>query len=73
MSLTNNTPSKDSSIEACVERICAKGCKEVRLKILAMENGDIPSEAENLTSHQFQQALEELKTIMAVYGSECRI
>ena len=64
---------KDHIVEACVEQICNKGCREVRKDIERMESGGIPPEVGSLSSQQRELVLKELQTIMAVYGSECRI
>ncbi|NEV60914.1 hypothetical protein [Thiorhodococcus minor] len=64
---------KDSPIEACVERLCSKGCRQVRLDIATLEaGGDLP-ETRDLSAAQRAALLEELKQIMAVYGDSCRV
>ncbi|MBK1720653.1 hypothetical protein [Thiocystis violacea] len=63
----------DPPVEACVEVLCGKGCRQVRLAILALEAGaDLP-EVRDLTPRQRDRLLAELKAIMAVYGDACRL
>ena len=64
---------RDHQVDACVEHICNKGCREVRKDILIFEKGGTPQGAEPLTAKQKSLVLAELKTIMSVYGAECRI
>ncbi|MES9844075.1 MAG: hypothetical protein ABW162_14930 [Candidatus Sedimenticola sp. PURPLELP] len=62
-----------TKIDACVEAICNKGCQEVRLDISLLEQGDNPPEVRNLSERERSLVLNELKTIMSVYGDSCRI
>ena len=62
-----------SKVEACVEAICNKGCQTVRQDISLLEQGEKLPELEKLTDGECTQVLNELKTIMAVYGDSCRI
>jgi hypothetical protein len=64
---------RDHLVDACVEHICNKGCREVRKDITTMEQGGTPIGAEKLDDKQKTRVLAELKTIMSVYGTECRI
>ncbi len=64
---------RDHLVDACVEHICNKGCREVRKDIATMEQGGTPEGAETLNTRQKARVLTELKTIMSVYGTECRI
>ncbi|MFD2113392.1 hypothetical protein [Thiorhodococcus fuscus] len=62
-----------SSVEACVEAICQKGCLQVRRDIVALQSGDDLPEARGLGPSERAQLLRELKDIMAVYGDACRL
>ncbi|MCW8882846.1 MAG: hypothetical protein OQL10_09375 [Sedimenticola sp.] len=62
-----------TSIDASVEAICIKGCREVRRDIQLMEDGKTPPELTHHTKQAQQLILEELKVIMSVYGDNCRI
>ncbi|MCW8943603.1 MAG: hypothetical protein OQL27_02450 [Sedimenticola sp.] len=61
------------SIDASVEAICIKGCKEVRRDIQLLEAGITPPELSHHTKQVQIRILEELKVIMSVYGDKCRI
>lgn len=63
----------DSSLEARLETLCAKGCRQVRRDILALEAGAELPETQGLTSDERAWLLAELKQIMAVYGDSCRL
>lgn len=64
---------KDPSVDACLEALCAKGCRRVRQDIAALEAGaDLP-EVSALSPKQRDLLLVELKEIMAVYGDACRV
>ncbi|WP_343032212.1 hypothetical protein [Allochromatium palmeri] len=63
----------DSSLEARLEALCAKGCRQVRRDIVALESGVELPEAQGLTSDERNRLLAELKQIMAVYGDTCRL
>lgn len=60
-------------VDEVVEQICETGCRSVRKIIDSLEQG-LPVE---LTAHLSEQARQEvcveLKSIMAVYGDQCRI
>ena len=62
-----------SKITHCIEALCQRGCKEVSLTILALERGEIMTEAQELDADERQAVLHELKSIMAVYreGGTC--
>ncbi len=62
-----------TAIEKSVEAICAKGCQQVYLAIQALESGDKTGEVESLSQHERRQVLNELKSIMNVYGGSCCI
>lgn len=61
------------TIDSCLERLCQKGCRAVWHDIAALERGDVPPEAAELNPKDRQKLLAELKTIMAVYQTRCRI
>jgi hypothetical protein len=60
-------------VEARVERICLKGCRQVRRDIALLDSGTVIAEAQGLSSEERRLLLAELKQIMAVYGDSCRI
>ena len=66
-------PLDASAIEACLEALCAKGCRQVRRDIATLESGAELPETMGLTSEQRAWLLNELKQIMAVYGDACRL
>ena len=67
-----NMGMQDKRLQLCVESICRKGCQSVRkdMEILQAE-GEL-QETQGLSGDEKQQVLEELRTIMAVYGDSCR-
>jgi hypothetical protein len=63
----------DQKIALCVEAICNKGCQMVRQDIRLLEAGDTIPEVDMLDGDECRLVLQELKSIMAVYGDSCRI
>ena len=60
-------------VEKCVEVLCEKGCNSVRKDIEKLESGaDLP-ETQDLSKEELSKVVEELKSIMAVYGDSCRV
>ncbi len=64
---------KSKAIDACIEAICQKGCRQVWGEIEALENGREVPEADGLSREDKAFVLSELKTIMAVYNGRCSI
>lgn len=60
-------------VEARVEAICLKGCRQVRRDIAFLESGAEIPEVQGLVPDERRLLLMELKQIMAVYGDSCRI
>ncbi len=60
-------------VEARVETICLKGCRQVRRDIALLESGAEIPETRGLVPEERRLLLCELKQIMAVYGDSCRI
>lgn len=60
-------------VEKCVEVLCEKGCGSVREDIEKLESGVALPETENLSREELSIVVEELKSIMAVYGDSCRV
>lgn len=56
-----------SKINACVETLCGKGCREVTRVIGALEQHGAVAEAAALSADERNAVLRELKSIMAVY------
>jgi hypothetical protein len=58
-------------IDRCVEALCEQGCDRVNSFIEALRAGhDIP-EVAGLSMEERQRVLENLVSIMAVYGDRC--
>ncbi|MGB5438492.1 MAG: hypothetical protein WBN57_02215 [Gammaproteobacteria bacterium] len=58
-------------IDRCVEALCEQGCDRVNSFIAALRAGhDIP-EVAGLSMEERQRVLENLVSIMAVYGDRC--
>ncbi len=64
---------EDSRVEARVEALCQKGCRQVRRAIAALEAGAELPETEGLDPGARALVLADLKQIMAVYGDACRL
>lgn len=64
---------QNRDIEACVEAICNKGCSLVRHDIKLLEQGSSLPETSHLEPQAQQLVLDELKSIMSVYGDSCRV
>lgn len=60
-------------VDARVETICIKGCRQVRRDIALLESGAEIPEVGGLAPEERRLLLLELKQIMAVYGDSCRI
>jgi hypothetical protein len=60
-------------VEACVERLCQKGCRAVWGDIDRLERGEVPPEVAGLDGGQLEAVLAELKSVMAVYGDRCQM
>jgi hypothetical protein len=72
--LTNPAMTKlTPKVQQCVESLCCDGCQAVYRHINQLENGGSVPQTELLSYEEQQQVLAELKSIMAVYGSNCRI
>lgn len=59
----------DTQVDACVERICTQGCRNVNRIICKLEQGAVVPDAQTLSPAQRTTLLEELKSIMAVYST----
>jgi hypothetical protein len=60
-------------VEACVERLCQKGCRAVWGDIERLERGEVLPEVAGLDPAQREAVLAELKSVMAVYGDRCAV
>lgn len=60
-------------IDQAVEILCEKGCGSVRDDLERLESGEKLPETENLSKEELSKVVEELKSIMAVYGDTCRV
>ncbi|EGV18917.1 hypothetical protein [Thiocapsa marina] len=60
-------------VDARIEAVCSKGCRQVRQDIAALEAGAELPETRDLTEEERNILLRELKQIMAVYGDACRL
>lgn len=58
-------------LEARLETLCEKGCREVWRDIDVLERGDALSETRDLTEEERRWLLAELKQIMSVYRDRC--
>ncbi len=58
----------DVKIDRCVEGLCDQGCDRVNSFIAALKGGQDFPEVAGLSMEERQQVLENLVSIMAVYG-----
>ncbi|MBT8420606.1 MAG: hypothetical protein KJO08_07060 [Gammaproteobacteria bacterium] len=58
-------------VDDCVESLCQQGCRNVLGKIAVLERGDHIPETVKLGEAGRSTVLEELKSIMSVYGNVC--
>lgn len=74
MTMTSLPPSPSRErVDACVERLCQKGCRVVWEVIATMERGENLPETAHLAPTEHTAVLTELKSIMAVYGGSCSL
>jgi len=62
---------RDPLIEARLESLCEKGCRQVWGDIAALERGEALAETRDLTRDEVCRLLAELKQVMAVYRARC--
>ncbi|MDM8568749.1 hypothetical protein QUF50_04405 [Thiotrichales bacterium HSG1] len=62
---------KEKQVDSCLEYICNQGCQAVTQIIQQLEQGQIIDIIEPLNPEQRTNLLQELKSIMAVYGGSC--
>jgi hypothetical protein len=56
-----------SALDAAIEAICQKGCRQVNQDIARLERGETLPEQRALTAAEGARLLDELRAIMAVY------
>jgi hypothetical protein len=66
-------PGPFTRVEARLETVCQRGCRQVRLDIAALEGGAEIPETLGLAPEERRLLLAELRAVMAVYGDACRI
>jgi hypothetical protein len=64
---------RDPLLEARLEALCQKGCRQVWGEIAALERGEALAETRDLTPGEIGWLLAELKQVMAVYGARCSV
>ena len=62
---------KHEQIDRVIENLCLKGCVSVREDIKLLQRGVILPEIRDLDEFARHAVLEELQSIMAVYGDVC--
>ncbi|VFM94988.1 MAG: hypothetical protein BECKG1743D_GA0114223_108161 [Candidatus Kentron sp. G] len=71
----NSVPSEYTALElvdGCVEALCQQGCRSVLDKITVLERGEHIPETVAIGEVGRSAVLEELKSIMSVYGNVCK-
>lgn len=61
---------KRQRVDRCVELICDKGCRAVWKDIQRLEAGEMLPETAPLSEDERHAVLQELKSVMAVYGPD---
>lgn len=64
-------PTNKYRLEARLEALCEKGCRQVRQDIDALERGEDLPETRDLGGEERGWLLRELKQVMAVYADRC--
>lgn len=59
-------------VEQTIDAICALGCDVVSGYIRALQNGEVRPEYQSLDESQRVRLLQELRSIMSVYGDKYR-
>ena len=57
-----------AEVENCIDAICALGCDVVSAYISALQKGESRPEYQSLDKRQRVSLLQELQSIMSVYG-----
>ncbi len=60
-------------IDQCVELLCHRGCREVGQIITRLDAGEAVDGTESLADAEREAVLQELRSIMAVYGGQCHV
>jgi len=68
---SGSLPEPAALLEAAIEAICQKGCRQVHRDIERLASGELLPEAKGLDAPRREQLLAELRAIMAVYGERC--
>jgi hypothetical protein len=63
---------REPVVEAVIEALAELGCRAVLEVIEALEQGRTLPETRDLEPDEAHRVLEELKSVMAVYGDRCR-
>nr|VFJ54414.1 MAG: hypothetical protein BECKFM1743C_GA0114222_101392 [Candidatus Kentron sp. FM]VFJ64419.1 MAG: hypothetical protein BECKFM1743A_GA0114220_103563 [Candidatus Kentron sp. FM]VFK11675.1 MAG: hypothetical protein BECKFM1743B_GA0114221_102013 [Candidatus Kentron sp. FM] len=72
----NSVPPQYTALELvddCVEALCQQGCRSVLDKITVLERGEHIPETVAIGEAGRSAVLDELKSIMSVYGNVCRV
>lgn len=64
-------PTDQYRLEARLESLCEKGCRQVQRDIDALERGEDLRETRDLRANDRDWLLRELKQVMAVYSDRC--
>jgi hypothetical protein len=62
-------PISQAKIDACVERICSRGCRAVHQVLENLRQGHGVEALEGLSRSERAAVTAELESVMAVYGS----
>ncbi len=60
-------------IDACVELICARGCKSVWRDIERLKEGMFPPGYEDLSGPARLEVIRQLSQVMQVYSGRCSV
>ncbi len=63
----------DVDLQAAIEALCQRGCRQVTETIRRLERGEVPAELAAFDPAGRAAALAELRDIMAVYQAPCEV
>jgi hypothetical protein len=66
------TPTGQSRVDLCVERLCQQGCSNVTEYIRLLQSGEQLPELAGLEPAEVKDVLDELVAVMSAYQGTCK-
>jgi hypothetical protein len=66
------TPTGQSRVDLCVERLCQQGCSKVTEYIRLLQSGEQLPELAGLEPAEVKDVLDELVAVMSAYQGTCK-